>query len=76
MNDDVIAASEAGHLYVLDGVSGSLLQTITLPAGSAQGYGGVPNGLAAGEGIIVVPYYQTLTAYVGASVATRGVAAR
>ena len=76
VNDDVIAASEAGHLYVLDGVSGRLLQTITLPAGSAQGYGGVPNGLAAGEGIIVVPYYQTLTAYVGASVATRGIAAR
>jgi outer membrane protein assembly factor BamB len=59
VNRHVIAASNAGHLYVLDGVTGTLQQTLTLPASSQIGEGGVPNGL------IAVPYLQTLTAYAG-----------
>jgi outer membrane protein assembly factor BamB len=65
VNGHVIAASNAGHLYVLDGAAGTLQQTLTLPASSQIGEGGVPNGLAAGDELIAVPYLQTLTAYAG-----------
>jgi outer membrane protein assembly factor BamB len=65
VNGHVIAASNAGHLYVLDGATGTLQQTLTLPASSQIGEGGVPNGLAAGDELIAVPYLQTLTAYAG-----------
>jgi outer membrane protein assembly factor BamB len=65
VNGHVIAASNAGHLYVLDGATGTLQQTPTLPASSPVDEGGVPNGLAAGEELIAVPYLQTLSVYAG-----------
>jgi len=63
VNGHVIAASSAGHLYVLDGATGTLQQTLTLPPSQQSDEGGVPNGLAAGDGVIVVPYLQSLTAF-------------
>jgi outer membrane protein assembly factor BamB len=65
VNGQVIAASNAGHLYVLDGLTGKLEQTLSLPASTQNGEGGVPNGLAAGDELIVVPFLQSLTAYAG-----------
>jgi outer membrane protein assembly factor BamB len=61
----VLCASTAGHLYALDGKTGVLQQTLTLPSSSQQGVGGVPNGLSAGDDIIAVPYNRTLTVFKG-----------
>lgn len=65
VNGQVIAASNAGHLYVLDGATGKLEQTLSLPVSAQTGQGGVPNGLAAGDELIAVPFLQSLTAYAG-----------
>ena len=61
----VLSATTSGHLYALDGKTGALQQTLTLPPSSAEGVGGVPNGLSAGDDIIAVPYNTTLTVFKG-----------
>jgi outer membrane protein assembly factor BamB len=60
----VLSASTAGHLYALDGKTGGLRQTLTLPP-SSPGNAGAPNGLSAGDNIIAVPYNTTLTVFKG-----------
>jgi len=65
VNGHVIVASSAGHLYVLDGSTGHLEQTLSLPPGQYMDEGGVPNGLAAGNGVIAVPYLENLSVYAG-----------
>ncbi len=65
VNGHVVIASTAGHLYVLNGSTGRLEQTLSLPTSQPLDEGGVPGGLAAGDGIIAVSYLQTLTAYAG-----------
>lgn len=59
----VIDLSQSGKLYALSGATGAVLWTDTLPwwnwpqVGPNQGY------LAAGQGVLVVPMNNTLTAY-------------
>jgi outer membrane protein assembly factor BamB len=67
VNGTVMVASALGNFYVLDGQTGTLQQQITLPAGTQAPEGGVPNALAAGDGIIAVPYEQSVTVFTGAS---------
>jgi outer membrane protein assembly factor BamB len=69
VNNYVFIGSSSGNLYGLDATTGSLLWTQNLGAaipypntgGSAtQGY----TGLSAGDGLLVVPAGNTVTAYV------------
>jgi outer membrane protein assembly factor BamB len=65
VNGRVIVASNAGYLYVLDGATGKLEQALSLPVSPQIDEGGVPNGLAVVDGLVVVPFLQGLTAYAG-----------
>ena len=66
VNGHVIVASTQGELYVLDGSNGTVQQTLDLPASASSDDGGVPPGLAASDGLIVVPYLMGITAFRGA----------
>lgn len=57
VNGLVVVASTAGHLYVLNGITGKQSWSGTLPAG-------VQTAMAAGLGTVVVPAGATLTAFV------------
>jgi outer membrane protein assembly factor BamB len=57
VNGLVIAGSGAGNLYVLDGLTGTQLWTRKLSAG-------VQTSMAAGQGTVVVPNGNAITAFV------------
>lgn len=65
VNDYVFVASSSGKLYGLDAVTGAVLWTTTLGAGANTG-GWMQlgqSGMAAGDGLLVVPAGNTLTAW-------------
>jgi outer membrane protein assembly factor BamB len=67
VNNYVFVGSSAGKLYALDATSGTLLWQQNLgaaiPAGPAY-YTSIPlSGLSAGDGLLVVPSGNTVTAY-------------
>jgi outer membrane protein assembly factor BamB len=67
INDAVIAGSGNGAVYALDAATGAVLWTTTVPAAIGAPddlLGSIPTpGLAAGEGILVIPAGNTLTAW-------------
>jgi outer membrane protein assembly factor BamB len=66
INGAVIAGSQSGALYALDEATGAVLWTTTAPAGipSPNEFGvSTKTGLGAGEGLLVVPAGNTLTAW-------------
>jgi outer membrane protein assembly factor BamB len=67
INDAVIAGSGNGAVYALDAATGAVLWTTTVPAAISAPddlLGSVPTpGMAAGEGILVIPAGNTLTAW-------------
>lgn len=65
MNQYVIVASSSGNIYALDGASGAQVWTQSLPGGiAAASNDGVISGLAAGDGLLVVPSGNDVVAYV------------
>lgn len=64
VNNYVFEGSTNGHLYALDATSGSLLWTQTLGAAVPGPYGNQTQGLTAGDGLLVVPAGNTVTAFV------------
>jgi outer membrane protein assembly factor BamB len=67
VNQYVVIGSSSGNLYALDGATGHQVWQVTLPAALPPGAGwgaGLPlSGLAAGDGLLVVPSGTKLTAY-------------
>jgi outer membrane protein assembly factor BamB len=68
INGAVIAGSGNGAVYALDAATGTVLWTASVPAAigspiSGIGLGQPTPGLAAGEGILVIPAGNTLTAW-------------
>jgi len=67
VNQYVLVGSSSGNLYALDGATGSQVWQVTLGAGLPPGAGwgaGLPlSGLAAGDGLLVVPNGTKVTAY-------------
>lgn len=62
VNNYVFIGSSSGNLYGLDAATGSLLWTQNL--GAAIPYPNTGSGLSAGDGLLVVPAGNTVTAYV------------
>jgi outer membrane protein assembly factor BamB len=66
INGKVIVVSHGGDLFVLDGTSGAELQHITLGAEvqfNVEHDGDLRKGMAAGEGMLIVPTGDTLSAF-------------
>ncbi len=67
VNQYVIVGSSSGRLYALDGTTGAQVWTVNLgaalPAGAGWGSRMPFSGLAAGDGLLVVPAGNTLTAF-------------
>jgi outer membrane protein assembly factor BamB len=67
VNNYVFIGSSSGNLYAVDGTSGAQLWQMSLGAaipGGATFDSGIPlNGLSAGDGLLVVPAGDTVTAY-------------
>ena len=67
VNQYVFIGSSSGNLYALDAATGSQvwMKTFAAPLPSGAGWGaGIPiSGLAAGDGLLVVPSGNTVTAY-------------
>lgn len=61
VNQYVFIGSSSGNLYALDGNTGTQVWMVTL--GSAIDTNGMFSGLAAGDGLLVVPAGNTVTAY-------------
>jgi len=68
INQYVLVGSSNGNLYALDGATGAQVWTVNLgaaiPAGPGWGAGIPLSGLAVGDGLLIVPAGNTLTAYV------------
>jgi outer membrane protein assembly factor BamB len=64
INGTVFVASTAGHILVLSGSTGKLLQTLYQGVGTGGGYDGSFAALAAGQGYLVAPTGNVLAAYV------------
>lgn len=67
VNNYVFVGSSSGNLYGLDATTGNKLWTQSMGAaipGAPVGPGGVSTGLAAGDGLLVVPAGNTITAFV------------
>lgn len=64
VNNYVFEGSSNGNLYALDATSGSLLRTWALGAAVPGPYGNQTQGLTAGDGLLVVPAGNTVTAFV------------
>lgn len=67
VNNYVFVGSSSGNLYGLDATTGSVLWTQNLGAGIPNGNAYAINGqtgLSAGDGLLVVPAGNTVTAYV------------
>lgn len=63
INDHVAALSNYGNLYILDDSNGQLLWSTTLSGSESCCYSGPDTGLGAGEGMLLVPYVDTLYAF-------------
>lgn len=67
VNQYVIIGSSSGTLYALDGTTGAQVWTVNLgaalPAGAGWGSRMPFSGLAAGDGLLVVPAGNTLTTF-------------
>jgi outer membrane protein assembly factor BamB len=65
VNNDVFVGSSSGNLYALNGTTGAQLWEVNVGASMlATGTGGIPlYGLSAGDGLLVVPAGNTVTAY-------------
>ena len=59
----VIIGSSSGQIYALDAATGTQLWTANAGAAIYAGSGNVISGLAAGDGLLVVPAGNTLSAY-------------
>jgi outer membrane protein assembly factor BamB len=59
----VIIGSSSGQIYALDAATGTQLWTANAGAAIYAGNGNVLSGLAAGDGLLVVPAGNTLSAY-------------
>lgn len=65
VNQYVIVGSSSGNLYALDGATGALVWSQTLPTGiDAPSDSGVMSDLAAGDGLLLVPSGNQVVAYV------------
>lgn len=64
VNQYVFIGSSSGNLYALDGTTGAQVWNVNLGAAIGSNVYSVPfTGLAAGDGLLVVPAGTTLTAY-------------
>ncbi len=64
VNQYVFIGSSSGNLYALDGSTGHQVWQVTLGAPVGSGVGSLPmSGLAAGDGLLVVPAGTKVTAY-------------
>jgi outer membrane protein assembly factor BamB len=64
VNQYVFIGSRSGNLYALDGTTGGQVWNINLGAAIGTGVDSIPfSGLAAGDGLLVVPAGTILTAY-------------
>lgn len=67
VNDYVFVGSSSGNLYGLDATTGAQLWQVNvgaaIPPGAGWGAGLQLSGLSAGDGLLVVPAGNTLTAY-------------
>ena len=65
VNQYVFIGSASGNLYAFDSATGNQVWNVTLPAGIGAAVNGLQfSGLAAGDGLLVVPSGTTVTAYV------------
>ncbi|HUA88173.1 MAG TPA: PQQ-binding-like beta-propeller repeat protein, partial [Steroidobacteraceae bacterium] len=65
VNQYVVIGSSSGNLYALNGATGQSVWQVTLPAPVVASVYAAPfAGLAAGDGMLVVPSGTKLTAYV------------
>ncbi|HVW70021.1 MAG TPA: PQQ-binding-like beta-propeller repeat protein, partial [Steroidobacteraceae bacterium] len=61
----VFISSSSGNVYALDGATGQQVWQVTLPDPIVVSAAGLPfSGLSAGDGLLVVPAGQTVSAYV------------
>jgi hypothetical protein len=63
VNQAVIVGSSSGQLYGLDAATGAQLWTMNAGGAITGGTGNVISGLAAGDGLLVVPAGNTVSAY-------------
>jgi|HubBroStandDraft_5_1064220.scaffolds.fasta_scaffold02248_6 outer membrane protein assembly factor BamB len=63
VNQAVIVGSSSGQVYALDAATGAQLWATNAGAAIYSGNGNVISGLAAGDGLLVVPAGNTLTAF-------------
>lgn len=63
VNNYVIVGSSNGNLYALDASTGAQIWTQNVGAPIATGTNSMLSGLAAGDGLLVVPAGNTVTAY-------------
>jgi outer membrane protein assembly factor BamB len=63
VNLAVIVGSSSGQVYALDAATGAQLWVINTGAAIYSGIGNVISGLAAGDGLLVVPAGNTLSAF-------------
>lgn len=67
VNQYVVIGSSSGNVYALDGSTGAQVWTVnvgaSLPAGAGWGARMPYSGLAAGDGLLVIPAGSTLTAF-------------
>jgi outer membrane protein assembly factor BamB len=59
----VIVGSSSGQLYALDAATGTQLWTTNVGSAISMGTGDVISGLTAGDGLLLVPAGETLSAY-------------
>lgn len=63
VNQAVIVGSSSGQVYALDAATGEQLWATNTGAAIYSGNGNVISGLAAGDGLLVVPAGNTLSAF-------------
>jgi outer membrane protein assembly factor BamB len=63
VNQTVLIGSTSGQVYAVDAASGAQVWTANAGAAISAGNGNVLSGLAAGDGLFVVPAGNTLSAY-------------
>jgi outer membrane protein assembly factor BamB len=63
VNQAVIVGSSSGQVYALDGATGAQLWATNTGAAIYSGNGNVISGLTAGDGLLVVPAGNTLSAF-------------
>lgn len=63
VNQAVIVGSSSGQVYALDAATGAQLWTVNTGAAIYSGNGNVISGLTAGDGLLMVPAGNTLSAF-------------